>query len=166
MSAAPNPYLYVLDDSLSRADALARLAAMPSLLRAILSPRAPAGLSRVSADGEWTAFQTFCHMRDAAFVYALRFRWMVFDDDPLLTNYDENNWVAAAKDAVSDVPDILDDIAASRADLVRVLSRLSDAEWRRTGRHEVAGTVALEDYVRHQVAHEAMHLEQIRAALD
>ena len=164
MSAAPNPYIYVLD-SLSRADALERLAAMPSQLRSIVLPSHPARLSRAPADGEWTAFQTFCHMRDAAFIYALRFRWMVFDDDPLLTNYDENNWVAAAKDAVTDVPDILDQIAASRDDLMRVLSRLTDIEWRRTGRHEVAGTVVLEDYVRHQVAHEAMHLDQILVAL-
>ncbi len=135
---------------------------MPAELRILV---ANADLLRAAADGEWTAFQTLLHMRDAAFIYALRFRWMVFDDDPLLTNYDENNWVEAARDSVEDVPNILDEIAASRSDLIRVLSRLSEPQWQRSGRHEVAGPIVLEHYVLHQVAHEAMHLEQIKAAL-
>lgn len=135
---------------------------MPAELRALV---ANANLLRTSADGEWSAFQTLCHMRDAALIYALRFRGMVFDDDPLLTNYDENNRVNAARDTVVDVSAILDEIAASRSDLVRLLSRLTEAEWQRTGRHEIAGSIVLEHYVRHQIAHEVMHLDQIRAAL-
>lgn len=135
---------------------------MPDQLRALV---ANANLLRAPADGEWTAFQTLLHIRDAAFIYAMRFRWMVFDDEPLLTNYDENNWVAAAKDTIEDLPNILAEIAASRSDLVRVLSRLTEAQWQRTGHHEVAGPIVLEHYVRHQVAHEAMHFEQISASL-
>lgn len=135
---------------------------MPDQLRALV---ANANLLRAPAEGEWTAFQTLLHMRDAAFIYALRFRWMVFDDDPLLTNYDENNWVTAAQDTLEDVPQVLAEIAASRSDLVRVLSRLPEDAWQRGGRHEIAGPIMLEHYVRHQVAHEAMHLEQIGAAI-
>lgn len=135
---------------------------MPAELRTLVGR---ADLLRPGVDGEWTAFQTLLHMRDAAFIYAVRFRWMVFDDDPLLINYDENTWVASAKDTVEDAPAILDDIAASRSDLMRVLSCLSDSQWKRTGRHEVAGSIVLDDYVRHQVVHEAMHFEQISASL-
>ena len=135
---------------------------MPTELRALV---ANANLLRPPADGEWTAFQTLLHLRDAAFIYALRFRWIVFDDDPLLANYDETNWVATAKDTVDDVPHILAEIEASRSDLMRVLSRLSEEQWQRTGRHDIAGPIVLEHYVRHQVAHEAMHLAQIRAVI-
>jgi hypothetical protein len=98
-------------------------------------------------------------------VYALRFRYIVFNDDPFLPDYDENNWVSASRDRVEDMPAIIDQIAASRADLVRMLSRLSEAAWRRGGRHEAMGPVVLEHYARHQVAHEEMHLAQIAAAL-
>lgn len=165
MAREPNPYLYVLDEPLARAEVLERLASMPARLREAVAGATDHTLLRRASADDWSAFETFQHVRDAALVYSARFRWMVFDDDPLLMNYDENAWVAAAKDVPGDVPAILNEIAASRADLVRVLSRLTDEEWRRTGRHEVAGPVVLEDYVRHQVAHEAMHLEQIRAAL-
>ena len=166
MSATPNPYLYVLEEPFSRAEVLEELSQTPARLReAVGTANEAALLRRGSADG-WSAFQTFCHVRDATLTYASRFRWIVFDDNPLMPDYDEKNWVAASKDTPADVPDILEQVAASRADLVRVLSRLDVEAWLRTGRHEVAGSIILEHYVRHQVVHERMHLEQIRNALN
>ena len=164
MASAPNPYLYVLDESLSIPRVVDRLAGMPARLRDTVAGIDAAALVRAPADDEWTAFQTLCHLRDATLTYAARFRWIVFDDDPLMPDYDENNWVAASKDTPEDVRDILDQVAASRADLVRVLSRLEPAQWQRTGRHAVADSIVLEHYARHQVAHEEMHLGQIAAA--
>lgn len=165
MATEPNPQLYVLDLPLTREAVLAELAAMPGRLRVAVAHGNDEAFTRTRGLGEWSAFQTLCHVRDAALVYSARFRWIVFDDDPALPNYDENNWVAASKDAPADIPEMLEQVAASRADLVRVLTRLPAEGWERTGRHQVMGLVVLEHYVRHQVAHEAIHLEQIRAAM-
>lgn len=165
MTAEPNPYLYVLDRQLSRTEVLAGLAGVPRHLGDVVSVASAERLSRAPGGEAWSAFQTLCHMRDAVLVYAIRFRWMVFDDDPLLPNYDENNWVAAANDTPADAMEIVEEVAASRRDLVRVLSRLPESAWERTGRHELAGSVCLDHYVRHQLAHEEQHLEQMRAAL-
>ncbi len=160
-----NPYLYRFDPNTPRSQVIAELAAMPARLReAVKSADAVALLRRPGPD-QWSAFETFSHIRDATLAYAARFRWIVFNDDPFLPDYDENNWVAASKDTPDDIPEILEQIAASRADLVRVLSRLSDREWQRTGRHELAGSIVLDHYARHKVVHEAIHLEQIRLAL-
>jgi hypothetical protein len=65
----------------------------------------------------------------------------------------------------ADLDRILAHVAASRADIHALLTNLRDDEWQRTGRHEVIGTVALADYVAHEVAHERQHLEQLRKAL-
>ena len=165
MAAEPKPYLYKLERPLTRNELLDQLADVPAGLRELVSEASPMALTRSPGDESWSAFQTLCHMRDAALVYSVRFRWMVFDDDPLLPNYDENNWVAAAKDVPGDVAEIVEEIAASRRDLVRVLTRLPEEAWARAGRHEVAGTIVLEHYVRHQLAHEEQHLRQVRAAL-
>ena len=104
-------------------------------------------------------------MRDCAIVYSARFRWMVFDNDPFLPNFDEDNWVAAAFERPEDAADVVAEIAASRRDLMRVLRRMPDSSWQRTGRHEIHGTVTLEPYVRHQLEHEHQHLAQIAQAL-
>ncbi len=165
MPADPLPQLYTLSDPLSRDQLLDQLATMPAALRDAFHGQPRAKLLTRSGPGEWSAFQTLCHFRDAALVYTLRFRFMVFDDDPLLPNYDENNWVESARDRPEDLPAILHEVAASRAGLVRVLSGLDDGAWHRTGRHEVIGTVMFDAYVRHQLAHERMHLTQIQSAL-
>ncbi|MFN0146421.1 MAG: DinB family protein, partial [Dehalococcoidia bacterium] len=115
--------------------------------------------------GEWSAFHVLRHMRDAALVYSIRFRWMAFNADPFLPDYDEDRWVALAADTAADLPALLGEFAASRSGLVRLLTRLSPEAWGSTGRHEVLGTVVLEPYVRHQLKHEELHLEQLWAAL-
>jgi hypothetical protein len=138
---------------------------MPARLRKAMGNRDSHLTAARSGAGEWSAFETLCHLRDATLVYAARFRWIIFNDDPFLPDYDENNWVARASDLPGDTPAMLDEIAASRADLVRVLSRLPDSGWQRTGRHEAMGHVVLEHYARHQVVHEEIHLDQIKTAL-
>jgi len=157
--------LYRLDDEPTREAVLDELGAIPLRLREAVSRADASSLMRAPAPGEWPAFQVVCHMRDAALVYAARFRWIVFDEDPFLPNYNEDNWVAASRDTVDDLPAILDELAASRSDMIRVLRRLPDEAWTRTGRHEVIGPVALEPYVRHQLAHDRAHLAQLEAAL-
>ncbi|MEX0783938.1 MAG: DinB family protein [Dehalococcoidia bacterium] len=165
MPPAANPNLYTLDSPLTSTQVLDELAATPKSLRSLLAGVPPGTLSASPDPDGWSAFETLCHFRDAALVYALRFRFIVFDQDPLLPNYDENNWVAAAHDRPEELTAILDEIAASRSDLVRVLRNLHERFWQRTGRHEVIGPVVLEDYVRHQLAHERAHLAQIREAI-
>jgi hypothetical protein len=60
---------------------------------------------------------------------------------------------------------MLDEIAAYRAETVRLLRSLDDNGWRRTGRHEAIGLVELEPYVCHELAHEEQHLAQLQASL-
>jgi hypothetical protein len=157
--------LYELDPELTRAEVLDELGRVPDQLKRVVSGMAAEALERPPGPGEWSAFQTLCHIRDAALVYAIRFRWIVFNDSPFLPNYDEDNWVAACRDTPADAPQIVAEIAASRADLVRVLQRLPEEGWLRTGVHEVLGQVQLEPYVRHKLRHEEMHLAQMSAAL-
>jgi hypothetical protein len=147
-----------------RSEVVKALAAMPDRVAAALSGLTAHSLTSPPAPGAWSAFQVLCHMRDAAIVYSGRFRWMVFDESPVLPNYDEDNWVAASVDTVDDLDAILAELRASRTDLVRILERVPDAAWLRTGRHEVLGIVTLEPYVRHQFAHEEIHLAQLESA--
>lgn len=160
----PNPHLYRLERDLTRAQVIEELSAVPDRLRTIVGSASEAALTKRD-DAEWSALRTLCHLRDVALVYSARFRWIVMNNDPFLPNYDEDRWVAEATEQPADVPGLVETIAASRADLVRLLSRIPEECWRRTGRHEVMGSVMLEDYVRHELAHEEGHLVQLQQAL-
>jgi hypothetical protein len=103
MNPNPNPGLYRFDPSIPRSQVLAELAAMPGRLRrAVTGATAEALLRRRSNDG-WCAFETLCHFRDATLAYAARFRWIVFNNDPFLPDYDENN-CSSAEGYSEDVP--------------------------------------------------------------
>ncbi len=157
--------LYQLDGPRDREQLLAEFAALPARLADTVRDVDLARLAARPEPDEWSPFEVICHFRDVAAVYALRFRWMVLNDDPFLPDYDENRWVAESRNGLADLSHILDHIAASRADICDLLTRLDDAEWQRTGRHEVIGAVVLADYFAHEVAHERQHIDQIRAAL-
>jgi hypothetical protein len=166
MPGTPSFSLYRLDDPLTRAEVLAEFAAFPTRLAALVGAATSAALERPAAAGEWSALQVLCHLRDAALVYALRFRFIALNPETFMPNTDEERWVREGRETVADIPAMLDTIAASRSDIARLLGRLDDAVWTRSGHHEVLGPVVLEEYVRHQVVHERAHLAQLQAALE
>lgn len=165
MSQEPIPGLYELREAPSRSEIVDRLAAIPARLLALTAGADHEQLVRKPSPGEWCAFEVLCHMRDIVMVYGLRFRWMAFDHNPLLPNYDEDRWVAECRDGPDDLEAMLKTIAAGRDETSRMLRRLTDGQWARTGRHEILGEVELEPYVRHQLAHEELHLAQIADAM-
>ena len=156
--------LYRLDRELSRDELIAALAAMPDAFRAAVGGATADMLEQRDGDG-WSAIDVLKHVRDVVQVYGLRFKWMILDDDPFLPDYDEDRWVADSPDRAADVEEMLREIEAYRAETVRLLRALDPAGWSRTGRHEMRGRLTLEPYVRHQLAHEEQHLEQLRRVL-
>ena len=105
------------------------------------------------------------HLRDAVQVYGLRFKYIILEDDPFLPNYDEDAWAAHSPDAPADLNSLLTQIEGDRAETIRLLRVLPDTSWTRTGRHEVLGPVPLDPYLRHELAHEEQHLQQLSTAL-
>jgi hypothetical protein len=156
--------LYRLERELSHDALIDALAAMPDAYRAVIEGASARALDRRDGDG-WSAIDVLKHVRDVVQVYGMRFKWMILDDDPFLPNYDEDRWVAESPDGAAQAGDMLREIAAYRAETVRLLRALDEAGWSRTGRHEAIGPLALEPYVRHELAHEEQHLVQLRAAL-
>lgn len=138
---------------------------MPDRARELVASLDADALTRTSASGEWSALEVLRHLRDAGQVYEMRFKCIIIEDSPLLANYEEDRWVAAGTEGPEDVELLLTEMAAWRAELTRLLANLSSDGWSRQGRHEVIGTVTLEPYVRHQLAHEEQHLEQLRDVL-
>jgi len=150
---------------MTRAQLIDELALMPARLRAIVEGHDASALER-PLDGGWSALQVCWHMRDIVQVYGMRFKWMILDDDPVLVNYDEDRWVADTPDTAADVDDVLSEIAAYRAETIRLLRSIPDDAWSRAGHHQALGRVELEPYVRHEYAHEEQHLGQLRRALE
>ena len=165
MGSQPLFRLYELDRELSREELVTALADTPGRFREVLQRRPAEELERRPDGGGWSAIEVVRHVRDIVQVYGMRFKWMILQDDPYLPNYDEDRWVADSPDGPAQLDVVLDEIAAYRAETVRLLRALPPDGWSRRGRHEVLGSVELEPYVRHQLAHEEQHLAQLAEAL-
>jgi hypothetical protein len=165
MGNQPLFQLYQLDRELSRDEVIAALAVTPARFRDILRGRPAEELERRQDGGGWSAIEVLRHVRDVVQVYGMRFKWMILQDDPFLPNYDEDRWVAASPDGAAQLDAVLDELAAYRAETVRLLRALPPGGWSRRGRHEVLGALELEPYVRHELAHEEQHLAQLTEAL-
>ncbi len=164
-ASAPLFELYRLDGEMTCDEVIAALAAMPARLRAIAGRLDASALARRARDGEWSAIEVCRHVRDVVQVYGMRFKWMILNDDPFLPNYDEDRWVSEHPDGVTEIDAMLREIEAYRGETVRLLRALAPEGWSRRGRHEVLGSVELEAYVRHELAHELGHVEQLRVAV-
>ena len=157
--------LYELDRELSREELIDALAATPGRFRELLRARPAEQLARRPDGGGWSPIEVLRHVRDVVQVYGMRFKWMILQDDPFLPNYDEDRWVTESPDGPAQLDAVLDEMAAYRAETVRLLRALPPDGWSRRGRHEVLDEVELEPYVRHEVAHEEQHLAQLATAL-
>jgi len=157
--------LYTLDRDLTREQLIAALADTPGRVQQLLAGQTDHALNRRDTDAGWSPIEIVRHVRDAVQVYGMRFKWMILQDDPFLPSFDENRWSANSPDGPSEVSSVVGEVEAYRSETVRLLRALSPDGWSRRGRHEVLGAVELEPYVRHQLAHEEQHLDQLRDAL-
>src|SRR5712691_5985107 len=98
-------------------------ATVQGLSDAELDARPPAG------DG-WTPRQIVHHLADSEMTSALRLRWLLAEEQPVLASYDEE---AFARRLYYDRPiaTSLDALRAARATSAEILDRLSEAEWGR-----------------------------------
>ena len=86
-------------------------------------------------------------------------------DNPPLPAFDERRWVEVAGYAGVPPESHLASIVNRWIELVQLLRGLPAAAWQRTGTHEVAGKITLEQIVAHIVGHAEEHIAQIDALL-
>jgi uncharacterized damage-inducible protein DinB len=132
----------------------------PARLRAALRGLSDQQLDTPYRDGGWTLRQVAHHFADSHMNSYIRCKLALTEDEPTIKPYMENLWaeLPEAKHAPIDVSLALLDSLHQRWMLM--LSKLTDAEWKRTFHHPERGLMSLENNLalyswhgRHHVAH-------------
>jgi hypothetical protein len=152
-------------ESIGIGDLVERLAATPGRMAAASAGYSPEQLETVPADGEWSAVAILAHVRASDDILSPRLVAMLVRDEPPLPAFDERRWGDVMAYADADFQELLAGFTFRRAELVRVLRRLTEQEWQRAGLHEARGRITLLDTLRHLVEHEAEHCLQLETAL-
>src|SRR5207237_854084 len=107
---------------------------------AMTGPRTPAGdgsppsevvyrpplqaLDRHPADGSWSARQVVHHLADSEMTSAIRLRRLLFEDDPVISGYDEAGYAEAFHYADRPIAPALTALRAARATTLQILATL------------------------------------------
>ena len=124
-------------------------------------------LDRAPTDepGGWTARQIVHHLADSEMTSAIRLRRLLAEENPIITGYDEGEFVRRLHYDARPIGPSLDALAAARATSLQLLERLTDEDWARAGTHSESGRYGVDDWLRIYAAHGRDHADQIRRAV-
>lgn len=144
---------------------LERVRSSAGVVRRTVQAAPPARFAQSPRPGEWSALETLTHLRDViVHVYGLRIRRLLYEDDPVFTDFDEEGYRQASLARGETVSELLDTIVAEHEQLARLLRALPDADWARQGRHPALGVFSIEFLARRVGEHAEEHAAQIAEA--
>ena len=116
--------------------------------------------------GRWSIQQIVMHLRDSDLIWCNRMKSMIAEENPAFLGYDESKFsqrlLAEEQDAAGAVR--LFDL--NRRQLSRVLRKLPESAFSRTGQHNERGTITLGQSLQWMVEHVDHHIAFIRRKRD
>jgi DinB superfamily len=101
------------------------------------------------------------HCGDAEIVDAARLHFLVAEDPPTLSGYDERGWADRMDYLARPLEVALLRVEAVRSSTIDLLRRLTSEAWQRTGTHTTRGTLTLAGWLERDGAHLQEHVDRI-----
>ncbi|HEX9190412.1 MAG TPA: DinB family protein [Vicinamibacteria bacterium] len=137
----------------------------PQRIREELAKAPPEALQWRPGEGKWSVHEVVVHCADSETNAALRIRYLVAEKEPLIVGYDQDAWARLFDYHAHPLEESLAATAAARGRTVPLLRRMTDADWRKAGRHTESGPYTAEDWLRIYAAHLEGHARQIERNL-
>ena len=133
----------------------------PAKLRAAVAGLTRAELTARPGPGAWSILEVVVHLADSDAISIDRMKRMLIEDNPPLLYADETAYIARLHTHEQDLEDALTLLEIGRRQWARVLRKLPDEAFARTGQHNRRGTVTVGLYVAEYIAHIDDHLKFI-----
>ena len=118
------------------------------------------------APGKWSVHEVIYHCADSEMNGAVRLRYVLAENDPLLMGYDQDAWARILDYHARPLEPALAVVEAVRANTTVLLRMLADEAWSRAGRHSESGPYSVESWLRIYSDHLEGHARQIERNLD
>lgn len=141
---------------------VARLAAFPDELRAVVSEMSAAQLDTPYREGGWTGRQVVHHLADSHVNAHVRFRRTLTEARPTLEPYDQTAWAELADGRTLPVAPSLDVLAGIHARLAGLLSDLAPADFERPFDHAEGYDGTVDTLLQLYAWHGRHHLGHLR----
>lgn len=144
-----------------RAERIAKIAALPDALAAVVAGLSDAELDAHSPADPWTIRQVTHHIADSHVNAFIRLKLMLTERHPTIKPYDQEAWARLA-DAALPVDATLILLRGLHARWVRLFESLGEGDWARTAYHPENGEITVDWLLDTYARHGEEHLEQIQ----
>lgn len=93
--------------------------------------------------GAWSTAELVAHLLETDLVYSDRMKRLIAEDNPTLQAFDENAWIAGLGAQETPVAEAVELFVANRRWMTRLLRRLDEADFSRSGTHSEIGRQSL-----------------------
>lgn len=144
-----------------RRDWITRYAEGPLRLREALATVPDEALKWRPAPGKWSVHEVVVHCADSETNAAMRIRFLLAEQDPVIAGYDQDSWAAKLDYHAHPMHLALQTVEAVRANTAALLGRLQAADFDRRGRHTESGPYGVDDWLRIYAGHLHGHAQQV-----
>jgi len=113
--------------------------------------------------GKWTIQQVVLHLMDSDLIAADRMKRMIAEDNPTLIGFDENKYATNLFYEEQSAEDAVTLVSLNRKNFARVLRKLPDSAFDRTGNHNERGRVTVGDQLKLYTKHLEHHVKFIHS---
>ena len=108
--------------------------------------------------GKWSIFENIVHMAISEHVFIYRFQKILTEENPEIERYSAEADPFFYDNCTKSTREIMQDLIATRREIIDKLHSVKDEDIQRTGVHPVYGTMNLLQWMNFFVLHEAHHL--------
>jgi hypothetical protein len=148
-----------------REDRIRRYERGPARLKAALAKVPAEAMKWRPGPGKWSVHEVVCHCGDSEANGALRIRYLLAEQDPLIVGYDQARWAEVFDYHDAPIEPALATVEAVRANTAALLKRLPETAWSASGRHTESGSYTAEDWLAIYSEHLEKHSGQIERNL-
>lgn len=142
-----------------------RYAKGPALLKAALGKVPREALQWRPGADKWSAHEVVVHCADSESNAALRIRYLLAEEQPVIQGYDQARWARQLDYHDQPIDVALATVEAVRGHTVPLLRRMTAEQWQRVGHHTESGRYGAEDWLKVYAEHLEKHSGQIERNL-
>lgn len=114
------------------------------------------------APGKWNIREIVIHLCDSEIVCGHRIRRVLAEENPVLTNYDQDKWASRLNYGKRNLSHAVELFRLLRKSTAELFQEMDDSDWDRVGFHDQNGRMSLIEIVRLYAEHCENHVSQIR----
>jgi hypothetical protein len=145
------------------AESLERFRRGPELLAMVLTGVYGDETDFALAPGKWSIRQIIAHLADTELVGAQWFRQVIAEDNPRLSDFDQDAWAKNLDYARRSTKQSLESFRRIRSENYELLKAVPESRFDRMGTHAARGPVSLKQLLESRAEHVESHARQMQA---